>query len=1491
MRVVRRSFHVVALIGTILVGVIAVALIVSQTPWFRDWVRRYVVRESKQYLNGELTIGKLGGNLFFGVQLSDVAVDLSGERVVAVKDVEVDYSIFTLLSKGIVLDEIKLVEPALRLEQTSDGWNIKHLVKEQRKEAEREGPRRPLSLQSIEIADGSLTIESNHASDGYDLPTRIRDLDVRAQFEYAPVHYSIGLQHVSFRADSPSFTLQELKGDVAVRDDNLYLEQLRVRTPESSVTVDGVVEHYLQTPVLQLTTTGEASLPEFSKVLPPVSGYGLHPWFDVKANGPVDRLALDLNVKSEAGNLAGQVTADLKAPELGVKGRVNVERLDLAQLLKDPKQKSDITGLVAMDLSFAPPQNAQPFFSSTSGTFDVTAPHAAALGYEARNIRATGTLDKGRITLQAKANAYGASATAAGLIVPPASGRLLAVDLRGSVQNLKLANLPAFLRVPKLETNLFLADYHVQGTGRRMKGTATLNRSEVEGAIIADGTVAEFDTTEVIAYGGRGDVSNLNLMRIGKALNIEVLSRPDYDSQVNGRFDVHGSGTTLRSLRLDASGTVTDTAIMGARLDNMSFVTRIADSGLDVKVRGPFEHLDLGRVTGRHQLAGQVTGTADASLRLADLTQPVTPETIEAAGQIVVGPSIIGALQVLGATVEGTYRDLVGDITRVEMKGPDLTVNASGKLALNRTSSSSVKYHIEATNLTELGKLVAQERLDGSAIVDGTLTGNAVSLESRGTINGANVSYGAYNALDLNTTVTVSVPELTLADAKVETDLAANFVKVAGLEIKEAKAKATYAQKQLDFSTTLKQEARELTATGDVIFHPDHQEIHLPELAIRTAGQEWRNAPGAATALQYGGDKLKIVDLKLVSGDQTLAVDGEVALKGDEPSVTSMKVNASNVDLAQAEKLFLQDRGLSGRLTAQGTIGGSTSQPSVDGHVEVVDGGFRTYKYQSLEADVDYKGNRIDLNATLQQSATERITAVGTMPISLFRRGERGHVEATAEDRVDVRVTSTDLGLGFIQGFTTMLANVTGTLQADVRILGSGADPHVEGHVVIRNGAFGVPLGGVSYTGLDTRIELQPDVVRIQEFTLRDDHGRPLSVSGQLAVHERNVGAVDMNLTSSNFEIIDNQLGDVGLDTKLKITGELRSPRVEGNVRVAAGRLEIDEILQLFYDPYKIESQSAVVSADRLAEESGSARDATRRALEKAQTTGAKPSVEVAAEQPAAASGPFAPVALNVRVNIPDNLVLRGTDLRPSGPNGAAFGDLNITVGGDLDVQKEPNNPIKLVGVVRTIRGSYEFQGRAFELLRDGTIRFTGDMNPLVDVTARRNIPNTGVEARVHIKGLVQSPTLELTSTPPLEESDILSLIIFNRPVNELGTGERASLAATAGGIATGFLAAPLGQSIGRALDLDLFEITTTTESGELGAGITIGQQIGDRAFFKVRQEFGDRNLSEFLLEYQISSFLRIHGSAAPETSGSANRIGERRIERAGMDLIFFFSY
>jgi autotransporter translocation and assembly factor TamB len=1493
MNFVRRLLQVVALVGTLIVGTVALALIVSQTPWFRDWLRRYIVRESKQYLNGELTIGRLGGNLFFGVQLSDVAVNLSGERVVAVKGLEVDYNVFTIVSKGVVLDEIKLVEPRLRIERDGKGWNIGQLVKEQRKEADREGPGRPVELQSIEIADGILEIDENGGANGYKLPNRIEDLDVRAGFEYAPVHYSIDIDNLSFKGRSPQLALQQLKGQIAVRDDNLYLEDVTIRTAESSITLDGVVETYLRTPVMKLTTTANVSLPEIGRIVPAVSGYQLRPALHVTANGPADLLALDLDVRSEAGSVRGQITADVQAPGLGVKGQVHVEQLNLAPLLKDPAQRSNITGTARLNVDVASAPDNSPIIDRLSGSFQFDGPRVQAAGYEATKVHASGGFSRGRITLDARAAAYGGTATAAGFIVPPSHGRPVAFDLRGSAQNVNLKNLPASTRVPNLETNLSIAEYRVNGSGRTLSGNARLNRSTLEGATIVDGTVAEFGTNDgAVTYAARGGVENVNLQRIGTALKVSALAKPEFESDITGSFDVRGAGTSIDSMTLDASGTLTDASIMGARLSGLAFETHLANAGLEATVKGGFEGLDPARLTNRQRAEGLMSGSVDAHVKVADLRGPITPDSITAKGRLALRESTIGELEIQSAEVVGEYAARVGDIAKLNVVGPDLALDVSGRVALNHESQSNLKYHVEASDLALLGRLAGQSGLDGSVIVDGALAGNAASLQATGTLDGSNLTYQNNNALDLNSKFDITVPNLSFGDATAKGTTTAKFVQVGRMQINLVEATTTYVKQTLDFSTLLKERTRELEAKGKVIFHPDHQEIHLPAFALRTQGQEWRSAVGTEATVRYGGNRVAVQNVKLVSGDQTISADGTFALKDEDPAGT-LKVGASNVDLAQLEQLLMQQRGFAGRLSADATISGTAKQPIVDGHIEILNGAFRDYKYESLKADIDYKGNRVDLDATLQQSPTEAITARGTVSQSLFSRSKAGHVAATAEDLIDLHIKSTDLSLGFIQGFTTLVTNVTGTMQADVRVTGSGYDPHLEGFVDIKNGAFGVPLGGVSYTGLHTRIDLAPDTVRIQSFTILDEHGEALKVSGQLAVHEKQVGAVDIAIQSDNFEVIDNELGDLGLDSDLKITGELRRPKVHGQVRVEAGRIEVDELLQLFHDPYATKPVPPVVSAERTVESSGSAEEATKNALAKAEASAAAPKAPPGPEPEEPPASAFDPVELDVDVVIPDNLVLRGKDLRPGGPTGTAIGDMNITIGGDLRVHKPADGQLALSGVVTTIRGTYEFQGRRFDLVRGGTLRFTGDPkpNPILNITAQRLIPNTGVEARIHITGTPDAPELRLESTPPLEESDILALIVFNRQVNELGTGERASLAATAGGIASGFLAAPLGDSIGRALDLDLFEITTTTDSGELGAGVTIGQQIGDRAFFKVRQEFGDQNLSEFMLEYQLAKFLRLQTSAAPETSGSANRLGQRRIERAGIDLIFFFSY
>ena len=1627
----RRTLQIAAFVGTLVVGIIALALIASQTPWFHGWLRGYVERQAKQYVNGTISIGSLGGNLFYGIELGDINIDVNGEHILTLKKVEVKYSIAELISQGVTVKQIRLDHPFILARRDASGWNLRRLVKREEQEANRQGPRKAIFLPDIQIVDGSVAIDDRTPSSSYRFPSRVDGFNLKGSFAYAPVHYSATIETLTFSGKSPDLTVKQFSGAFATLEDDLNVKKLYLETPESAITIDGVIHNYLATPSLQVTMSApKFSLPEFGGVLPVIQGYNIHPSFDVKVDGLLESAKLALNVKSEAGNASGVVTADLRAPDFGVRGEVNVQHVDLAPILKSPAQKSDITGLAKVDLKVASaPASArrdQPGYGGAGPSAPVmdrlrayvvfSGPTVVAMGYRASNVRATADIKGHRIGLDARANGYGGSGTAKGFILTPhQAGDPTVFDLAGSAAHINRADLPRQVNAPRVATNLNPTAYHVKGTiGARslIEGTATMAESTIAGGTILSGTTGEFSTTFLrgkpgltsLTYAARGEVRDMNLRKVGEAFQIGSIARPDYDSRIDTRFDVKGSGTTAANTRIDATGTATNSEIFGATvpqvtydvhvvngptaiqsltytargevrdlnlrrigetfqiaslmkpeydsrittqfdvkgngttldkialdakgtadgakvyggtLPHMAYEARLSNGALSGRATGEFRDLDPALIFGTPGLQGKASGTVDATYSFKDTTAPVviTPDAVAVDGRLTLTPSEIGGLKIDAADLQGQYADRRGTIRQLTLKGPDIEMTASGPIALDRTGQSNLTYHVAATNLENLGKLFDQAGLAGSAVLDGTITGNEVALKTTGSLNGSHLGYQDNKALDLNSKYTITVPDLDVERAEVQAESAGTFVEVGGIQINTLTATTKYANKKLDFQAHLAQSptggqaekaaglsaagTRELDASGSVIFHPDHRELHLPNLALRTQGVEWKTAPGTSPTIKYGTNQIQFQGVKLVNADQSLDVDGSFSL-GDNPEIGGIDVHAKNVDIAQLEKLTLQNRGFSGRLDADAKISGSAKAPAVTGHLAVNGGGFQQFKYQSLTADASYANGRIGLDARLVQTPGVELTAKGSLPMSALRPtppNVSGHHVAAPGEAIDLRVQSTRMELGIVQGFTKELTKVTGTVQADIHVTGSGDDPHVDGYVDVQNGGFGVVQAGVTFSGMTTRLEFQQDRLHVPAFQILDQHGKPLTIKGDLAFHERQAGAVDIAIDSDDFKVIDNELGNVHLETHLKVTGEVRHPRFEGEVRTDAARLEVDKILLMFANPYSEEALPDVVSAQETTKSAKGADEATRDALAKGREIGAENAARqnaTAPPAPAPQTGIFSAIEMDVHVISPDNLVVRGSDLRPGGPNASQIGSLNATVGVDVQVQKRENGPITIRGTANTVRGFYEFQGRRFTLQRGGNIQFHGlpQINPDLNITAERLIPNTGVTARIHITGTARAPQIALTSDPPLDEADILSLIVFNRSVNELGTGERASLAETAGGIASGFLASSLGKSIGKALDVDLFEITTSDDvTGETAGGVTLGKQIGDKAFVRFRQQFGQRSFTEFMLEYQLAKFLRLETRLSPETSGVANRLTQRRVERAGVDLIFFFSY
>ena len=1450
------------------------AVIVTQTTWFKEWLRGFIVKQADDYVNGRLSIGRLDGNLFFGVELGDVDITVNGKTVVDIDDIGLDYNAFTLIGGDVVLDDIRLTRPVFRLERDAQGWNLARLIKARTPDPDQPKSRRTLEIGEIGISDGTLYIEDAVGTSGVATPSRIERLDASVGVTSNENELTVDVGHVSLRAAQPDFGVNAMSGVIRRTRNEIAFENVSLRTEETSLRVTGTVQNIEGgAPVLDLKASSDKfAVNELAKIVPALRGYELQPAFEVTARGPADKLAVNFSAReANLGKATGDVVVDAMAPGRTVAGSASVEHFNVAALTRDAvpgrpsKFTSDITGHARFDLTL--PSGRQPL----RGSYAVNADRVSVAGYDARNVVGQGRIDGQTIHVNARGDAYGGHATAAGVVQARTP---LALDLRGTARNVDMRNLPAQVTAPRVESDLQFA-YTLTARGREVSGDVKLDESTLAGATIAAGSVGTFAIgAGAPQYTAKGEVANLDVQRIGREFGITAIATDRYASRVNGSFDVSGSGGGSSPLTLDVTGTLVDSSMFGATFPRMDVTTSLAAGDIRVRTAGSFNDLDPAVVTGNQRIAGTLSGTVDANTTIRNYAAGVTVDSIDVAGRVDLGASTIGQIDIDSAVVDGHYANREGQLEQLEIAGRDVNVTGKGAIALNDTGASNLTLHAESASLERIGELVGQP-LKGSAVVDATITGNARELKADGTLTGSNLGHGNNEALTLTSTFAAAMPDLTPANTRVQATSDATFLEIGGQKINSLTADTTFvpagssagqAGPRVDFKAVAQQGVRQLAAGGSVVIHPDHQEIHVADLALRSEKIEWRMDPASAATVRYGGDRVEIRGLQLINGDQRIHADGIVG-----SADSTLQIHAENVDVAQIDTLLLGDNRLAGRFTGDATVSGTTKSPEVTSDFTLSQGAFRDFKYEALTGNVKYAEQGLDLDVRLQQTPTAWLTAKGHAPLTLFRANPTGVDAADLEGTggaVDIEVATSQIDLGIVQGFTSYLTNVTGTLQANVRVTGTGYDPHLLGVVDVRGGAFAIPDLGTNYTGLDTRIDLKPDVLSIQEFKILDNRGFPMTIGGTLAVHERAVGAVNIRIQSEDFEFIDNELADLKLDTELRITGELRKPVIEGFVEVENGTIHVAQLVErTTSDPYATEATDLdLVGAD-----------AAARAIP-----------VTPAPAPAPEPSLLDAITIDVALGIPSNLVLRGNDIRPANAP-IEIGSMVVTVGGAVKVEKAPGGRPRLLGEVNTIRGNYSFQGRRFDIMREGRIRFDGseDLDPTLDLLARRII--SGVETFVRVRGTMRQPELSFTSNPPLDQADILSLIVFNQPINELGEGQQVNLAERAAALAGGYLASGLAQSIGNALELDEFEIQAGGEGG-FGPSLTVGEQVGEKFFFRIRQGFGDAQATELILEYQINDFLRAQATGA-QVPGGTQRVSFRRIERAGIDLFFFFSY
>src|SRR5262249_45912682 len=309
--------------------------------------------------------------------------------------------------------------------------------------------------------------------------------------------------------------------------------------------------------------------------------------------------------------------------------------------------------------------------------------------------------------------------------------------------------------------------------------------------------------------------------------------------------------------------------------------------------------------------------------------------------------------------------------------------------------------------------------------------------------------------------------------------------------INEVKAHTEVAGRHVTFDLTGSQPQRTLTAAGSADLGRDEQVVQLERLQFDTHDMTWKAEAGHQPTITvlHAPTSIAVTDFHLVNGDQRISAEGTFGRPTDK-----LTVALDNVDVGLIDLWLMRPPQLAGRMNARAEITGTPQAPVVDTEFKVANGKFRDVAYASFAGRLKYSNDSADVDVQLQQNAEQSLTVKGHVPFAAFRENKQ------SGDRFDLHVESSPIDLGLVQGLTPAVTRVKGTLQAKFDVTGTSDDPRLAGTITVKDGAFRVEDTGVSYTGLDGRIDLLPDRIHIDDLHVLDNQNQQLSASGDLNV-------------------------------------------------------------------------------------------------------------------------------------------------------------------------------------------------------------------------------------------------------------------------------------------------------------------------------------------------------------------------------------------------------
>jgi autotransporter translocation and assembly factor TamB len=238
----------------------------------------------------------------------------------------------------------------------------------------------------------------------------------------------------------------------------------------------------------------------------------------------------------------------------------------------------------------------------------------------------------------------------------------------------------------------------------------------------------------------------------------------------------------------------------------------------------------------------------------------------------------------------------------------------------------------------------------------------------------------------------------------------------------------------------------------------------------------------------------------------------------------------------------------------------------------------------------------------------------------------------------------------------------------------------------------------------------------------------------------------------------------------------------------------------------------------------------------------------------------FDSLFMDIKLIAPGNVWLKGANE-------------NIEINGTLTVSKNRWEVVKLYGPLKTVRGTYRFYGKVFNIT-EGELTFIGqemeDTNPPWSAVGEIKIKDVTIIIR--LAGNFDKVNLTLDSDPAMDQVDIISYLVFGQPSDALSQKESFTAGDAALSITGQMAVGEIREILGEKFAIDYLDLSTV--GGDIRQGsLSMGKYVAPRVFVIYRHGFSQESPRQVEVDYEINRSFTIQSQVDNEATSAVDLI------------------